>query len=733
VVDLQIGPGGDLFYVDFDNGRVFRVRYFPVNEPPTAVIQATPTNGPAPLLVQLDGSGSHDPEDGANLQYAWDLDGDGAFDDSTLASPSTTFTAAGTHAVSLRVTDTGGASDVASLTVTADNTPPLVEILSPDPDVLWAVNDVIAFSGRAIDPQDGELPPGNLSWSVLLHHCVTLDDCHTHPIQDFVGVASGSVVAPDHEYPSYLELRLTAQDFGIGDWWNPAWAGRQKLTFDNAAQGEALDGFPVLVRLDPTRVDYGQIANGGADLRFVDPDGTPLPYEIESWNEAGVSAVWVRVPRIEASSSDDFVWMYYGNPTAADAQDAAAVWAGYAGVWHLDSALVDSTGNGNDGVDSGTTAAAGEIGGARHFDGASSIDAGADASLAVAGDLTLEAWIAIDDPEQTGAPRVLSKKPFWTDPEGYNLEYHPAENNLTSVGSGSDYARADSVDLDTAWHWVGASISGATARMYVDGVERTTDSSLTPVVAGTQSLHFGREEGDFFLGRIDEIRVAPVARSSAWMAAQFLSMSDAFVTFGAPEARAFLSATASLDLYPATVTLHFATYPTGLELGVGPDLETTPFARTAIIGSTQSVSAPSPQPNPAGGSYDFQLWSDGGAQSHNLLVPPTPTVFKAYYLLPACADGVDNDGDGAIDFPDDPGCSGSLGNNEGPACDDDLDNDGDGKIDWDGGSGGGPPDPECKGDPRRTSERASACGLGFELTALVPLLAAARRRRRRSG
>ena len=33
-------------------------------------------------------------------------------------------------------------------------------------------------------------------------------------MQDFAGVASGSFVAPDHEYPSYLELRLTATDSG---------------------------------------------------------------------------------------------------------------------------------------------------------------------------------------------------------------------------------------------------------------------------------------------------------------------------------------------------------------------------------------------------------------------------------------------------------------------------------------------------------------------------------------
>ena len=36
--------------------------------------------------------------------------------------------------------------------------------------------------------------------------------CHTHAIQDYVGVASGHFVAPDHEYPSHLQLSLTATD-----------------------------------------------------------------------------------------------------------------------------------------------------------------------------------------------------------------------------------------------------------------------------------------------------------------------------------------------------------------------------------------------------------------------------------------------------------------------------------------------------------------------------------------
>jgi subtilisin family serine protease len=61
-----------------------------------------------------------------------------------------------------------------------------------------------------------------------------------------------------------------------------------------------------------------------------------------------------------------------------------------------------------------------------------------------------------------------------------------------------------------------------------------------------------------------------------------------------------------------------------------------------------------------------------------------------------------------------------------PECDDGLDNDGDGRVDH-------PADAGCT-VPTDPSERASsACGLGFELTALLPAPAARRSRAREAG
>jgi glucose/arabinose dehydrogenase len=209
-VELQVAPSGELYYADFDGGAIHRIRYFTGNRPPTAVATATPSTGTAPLEVGLDATGSSDP-DGDALGYSWDLDGDGAFGDSAAARPTRTYPA-GDVTVGLRVTDGRGGSATTTVLVHSANTPPTVTIAGPTAATTWKVGDTIPFAGSATDRQDGTLAPARLSWSLVLQHCPS--NCHQHSIQTFPGVASGSFVAPDHDYPSYLELQLTAADSG---------------------------------------------------------------------------------------------------------------------------------------------------------------------------------------------------------------------------------------------------------------------------------------------------------------------------------------------------------------------------------------------------------------------------------------------------------------------------------------------------------------------------------------
>ncbi len=97
--------------------------------------------------------------------------------------------------------------------------------------------------------------------------------------------------------------------------------------------------------------------------------------------------------------------------------------------------------------------------------------------------------------------------------------------------------------------------------------------------------------------------------------------------------------------------------------------------------------------------------------------PPVEPAVAVVPVLPACSDGVDNDGDGLVDYPNDPGCSSASDDDERdpPQCSDGRDNDGDGLIDY-------PDDPGCSSaqdddetDPCKTpvpGERVSLLGCG---------------------
>lgn len=110
--------------------------------------------------------------------------------------------------------------------------------------------------------------------------------------------------------------------------------------------------------------------------------------------------------------------------------------------------------------------------------------------------------------------------------------------------------------------------------------------------------------------------------------------------------------------------------------------------------------------------------------------------------LPECSDGVDNDDDGLIDHPDDPGCESpdddsedSDGGATAPECSDGIDNDGDGDVDHpadsdcdspaddsEAGPAGpatSPPPGSNVGLPRTGSESTVALAAGFTLAGLA--------------
>jgi len=207
-VDITQGPDGALYIPDIWDDSITRIAYFGDNAPPVAKLSADRVYGPTPLQVHLDASGSTDPE-GGDLHYAWDLDGDGHFDDgSDQPTETQVYGSASNITASVRVTDALGNFSRAHLIVfPGDLGPPAPSIDTPAASLQWTVGDTIAYSGHATDP-DGDTP--RLDWEILIRHCPSA--CHTHQLGTNPNSSGGTVVAPLHEDPSHLQLRLTATD-----------------------------------------------------------------------------------------------------------------------------------------------------------------------------------------------------------------------------------------------------------------------------------------------------------------------------------------------------------------------------------------------------------------------------------------------------------------------------------------------------------------------------------------
>ncbi|MGH2816268.1 MAG: sugar dehydrogenase, partial [Actinomycetota bacterium] len=176
------------------------------------------------------------------------------------------------------------------------NAAPAPVIDTPPSSLTWAVGDTITFSGHASDAQDGTLPASALSWQLIIHH-----GGHTHLIQTFDGVASGSFAAPDHDYPSYLELQLTARD--SGGMTATASVNLQprtaNLTFQSSPSGLRLTAGPTTAKAPFT---VTAIVNG--TLQLIAP--TPQKYRgknytFVSWSDGGAQTHTITVPSTNAT------------------------------------------------------------------------------------------------------------------------------------------------------------------------------------------------------------------------------------------------------------------------------------------------------------------------------------------------------------------------------------------------------------------------------------------------
>jgi hypothetical protein len=406
------------------------------------------------------------------------------------------------------VTDPSGEFDVDSVVISPGNDPPQATIEQPAASLNWAVGDRIDFRGSATDPEDGTLGPSRLSWSLVLQHCTTADNCHAHTVESWDGVAEGSLVAPDHGYPSHLELTLTATDSG----------GRTDTE---------------TVRLDPRTVDLTfrtnpsglRLAVGATEeatpftrrviVASRNSISAPTPqaldataYRYVSWSDGGARAHDIVAPSTPAT----YTATYEVDPTPPGLVAAFGFNEG------AGSSVADASPEGNAGSVSGAAwDAAGRFGGALSFDGVNDrVTVPDDASLDLTDAMTLEAWVR---PTSSSGWRTALLKEHPPAAHAYALFASDGARPRGEIFNSSSYFVAGgSGPLATnAWTHLAATLSGGGLRLYVNGNLANTSAApgTLPNTGGPLRIGGNAMWGEYFAGLIDEVRVYNRALSAA--------------------------------------------------------------------------------------------------------------------------------------------------------------------------------------------------------------------------
>ena len=410
------------------------------------------------------------------------------------------------------------------------NTPPVPVIDTPAASLTWKVGDTISFTGHATDAEDGTLAASRLSWSLILEHCPS--NCHTHSIQSWTGVASGSFQAPDHDYPSDLLLTLTATD-SAGTPVSTSVKLDPKtvvLSFASSPTGLQLTHNSTVATTPFTRT----VIQGSANSISAAASQTlgSQSYTFQSWSDAGA-----RVHTVTADTSMTLTATYTASSGGGGTAYRDVVLADSpVGYWRLGEAsgpFVDSVAARN-GTPSGTIIrdvtgplTSGDDGGVTF--GASAdvaIPSAASFAIATTGQLSIEGWVT----DAGRAGEIISKS------QGTSYEWSIRQSGgglALSIwnGAGADCLNefVGGGDIGSGWHHFVYTIDqpAHTTILYLDGqlVDQGTAAWLRPpnAVASSAQVHLGRRGDNVNLwpGSLDEVAIYAKVLTPAQVTAHY--------------------------------------------------------------------------------------------------------------------------------------------------------------------------------------------------------------------
>ena len=342
--------------------------------------------------------------------------------------------------------------------------------------------------------------------------------------------------------------------------WLEGWLYRQPIVIKKDAVQANLTGFPVPIKLtDPNNklFSLGQSAQG-YDIVFTAADGkTLLPFEIERFSkDPGSEQLYAWVKGDLSAAQDTVIYMYYGGPAVGHLiNNPQDTWdSNFRIVQHMEESagattFTDSTSQNRHMTADSNGATAGQPG---IFYQAVSLGGYANPQyLRATGDsvpatssLTIEGWAKITDdnsnqnqyPFSINARAAIRTMIGGTPNFGYIWQY--SDNSLAGWNSGQNL-----VVGDDKWHYMvqvydASAGQYGTMYLYLDGQLINTTALTKPLTAnstyyvGTWSDTYGWVPGTF-----DEFRISDLARSAAWIRANWLLLNDpqTYLLFGAQQ------------------------------------------------------------------------------------------------------------------------------------------------------------------------------------------------------
>ena len=340
------------------------------------------------------------------------------------------------------------------------------------------------------------------------------------------------------------------------------YAKSMNVLFAAVQDNVTLTNFPVLVKLSTaiSGFSYSDFnRQNGGDLRFADANGTLLPHEIDTWDESGVSTVWVKVPRLKKKS---YITAHYGftgtgDPAEVDPKD---VWDGdYVGVWHLGESALPLKESSETSSDFDTSygntinyATNGIVGHAVGFPAGGLTNAVAAAdhdSLDGFAKFTVEFWTHQDEHKANAG--ILAKRKASNNQAAYYF-YDAYDTKSDTwyipfcIGTNSATSARWSFNLSQTlgdWNYLAYSADMSVTTKNVHGFKNGTmngwepnveflgpmPNSTAPLILGNLGIN---NKDNSFNGRIDEVRISKTLRSKEWIKATYETIAnDGFAAY----------------------------------------------------------------------------------------------------------------------------------------------------------------------------------------------------------